>query len=74
MVAEIQNKNNRLTAYHYYRQETANLDIEQLVFRPYLCLALLDKDVIGTDGTVKFVFRDASQGGNLLRNRHERQP
>ena len=62
MVAEIQNKNNRLTAYHYYRQENANLDIEQLVFSPYLCVALLDKDVIGTDGTVKFVFRDASQG------------
>ena len=31
VIAEIQNKNNRLAAYHYYRQETANLDLEQLV-------------------------------------------
>ncbi|WP_406710449.1 recombinase family protein [Trueperella pyogenes] len=60
VVAEIQNKNNRLAAYHYYRQETANLDLDQLVFSPYLCVTLLDKGVVGTDDTVTFQFRDGS--------------
>ncbi|MDK8663823.1 recombinase family protein [Corynebacterium coyleae] len=60
VVAEIQNKNNRLAAYHYYRQETANLDLEQLAFSPYLCVALLDKGVVDVDGNVTFQFRDGS--------------
>ena len=60
MVAEIQNKNNRLAAYHYYRQETANLDLEQLVFSPHLCVVLLVKDVVDVDGNVTFQFRDGS--------------
>lgn len=58
VVAEIQNKNNRLAAYHYYRQESADLDLEQLVFSPYLCVALLDKGTV--DGNVTFQFRDGS--------------
>ena len=58
MVAEIQNKNNRLAAYHYYRQETVNLDLEQLVFSPYLCVALLDKDTV--DVNITFQFSDGS--------------
>ena len=60
VVAEIQNKNNRLAAYHYYRQETTNLDLEQLVFSPYLCVALLDKGTVDVDGNVTFQFRDGS--------------
>ncbi|MCX2162826.1 recombinase family protein [Corynebacterium auriscanis] len=59
-VAKIQNKNNRLAAYHYYRQETANLDLEQLVFSPNLCVALLDKGIVDADGNVTFQFRDSS--------------
>ncbi len=60
VLAEIQNKNNRLAAYHYYKKETANLDIEQLVFSPYLCVALVDKGTVNIDGTVTFHFRDRS--------------
>ena len=60
VVDEIHNKHNRLAAYHYYRQETANLDLEQLVFSPYLCVALLDKGTVNIDGTVTFHFRDGS--------------
>lgn len=60
VVAEIQNKHNRLAAYHYYREETTKLDIEQLVFSPYLCVTLLDKGTVSTDGTVLFHFRDGS--------------
>ena len=59
--AEIQNKHNRLAAYHYYRQETASLDLEQLVFSPYLCVALLDKGTVHVDGNVTFQFRDGSE-------------
>ncbi len=33
VVAEIQNKNNRLAAYHYYREETANLDSSDFLGR-----------------------------------------
>ena len=61
MFAEIQNKRNRLAAYHYYRQETASLDLEQLVFSPYLCVALLDKGTVHVDGNVTFQFRDGSE-------------
>lgn len=61
VVAEIQDKNNRLAAYHYYREETANLDLEQLVFSPYLCVALLDKGTVDVDGNVTFQFRDGSE-------------
>ena len=61
VVAEIQNKNNRLAAYHYYRRETANLDLEQLVFSPYLCVALLDKGTVHVDDNVTFQFRDGSE-------------
>ncbi|MGK2348184.1 hypothetical protein ACSJJR_02580 [Actinomyces sp. W5033] len=61
VAAEIQNKHKRLAAYCYYREETAKLDIEQLVFSPYLCVTLLDKGVVSTDGTVTFIFRDGSQ-------------
>ena len=61
VLAEIQDKNNRLAAYHYYREETANLDVEQRVFSPYLCVTLLDKGTVSTDGTVTFQFRDGSQ-------------
>lgn len=60
VVAEIQNKNNRLAAYHYYRQETANLDLEQLVFSPYLCVTVPDKGTVDVDGNVTFQFRDGS--------------
>ena len=60
VVAEIQHQNNRLAAYHYSRQETANLVLEQLAFRPYLCVALLDKGVFDVDGNVTFQFRDGS--------------
>ena len=60
VVDEIHNKHNRLAAYHYYRQETANLDLEQLVFSPYLCVALLDKGTVDVDGRVTFQFRDGS--------------
>ena len=52
--AEIQNK-------HNYRQETASLDLEQLVFSPYLCVALLDKGTVHVDGNVTFQFRDGSE-------------
>ena len=60
MVDEIHNKHNRLATYHYYRQETANLELEQLVFSPYLCVALLDKGTVDVDGRVTFQFRDGS--------------
>lgn len=60
MVDEIHTKHNRLAAYHYYRQETANLDVEQLAFSPYLCVTLLDKGTVNIDGTVTFRFRDGS--------------
>lgn len=60
VVDEIHNKHNRLAAYHYYRQETANLDVEQLAFSPYLCVTLLDKGTVSPDGTVTFRFRDGS--------------
>lgn len=60
VVAEIQNKHNRLAAHHYYREETTKLDIEQLVFSPYLCVTLLDKGTVSTDGTVLFHLRDGS--------------
>jgi len=39
---------------------TANLDLEQLVFSPYLCVALLDKGTVDADGNVTFQFRDSS--------------
>lgn len=61
MVIEIQNKQNRLAAYRYYQQETANLDVEQLEFSPYLCVALLDKGTAHIDGTVTLRFRDGSE-------------
>ncbi len=61
MVIEIQNKQNRLAAYRYYQQETVNLDVEQLEFSPYLCVALLDKGTVHVDGTVTFRFRDGSE-------------
>ncbi|MDU1464995.1 hypothetical protein [Dermabacter sp.] len=60
VVDEIHNKHNRLATYHYYRQETANLELEQLVFSPYLCVALLDKGTVDVDGRVTFQFRDGS--------------
>ena len=47
-------KSNRLAAYHYFRQKTANLDLEQLVYSPYPCVALLDKSTVGVDGNVAF--------------------
>ncbi|MCT1686464.1 hypothetical protein CJ193_005735 [Pseudoglutamicibacter albus] len=58
MVVKIRNKLNRLAAYRYYQQETANLDVEQLEFSPYLYVALLDKGTADVDGTVTFTFRD----------------
>lgn len=61
VVVEIRNKQNRLAAYRYYQQETANLDVEQLEFSPYLCVALLDKGTVDVDGTVTFRFRDGSE-------------
>lgn len=61
MVAEIQNKINRLAAYHYYTQEIANLNLEHLVFSPYLCVALLDKGTVDVDGTVTFQFCNGSE-------------
>ncbi|AZR01637.1 recombinase family protein [Trueperella pyogenes] len=60
VVAEIQNKHNRLAAYRYYQQETAKLGVDPLVFSPYLCVTLLDKGTVSTDGTVTFQFRDGS--------------
>lgn len=60
VVTEIRNKQNPLAAYRYYQQETANLDLEQLEFSPYLCVALLDKGTLDVDGTVAFRFRDGS--------------
>lgn len=59
--AQIQGKQNRLAAYRYYQQEATNLDINNLTFSPYLCLTLLDKGVVSTDGTVEFVFCDGLQ-------------
>ena len=38
----------------------ANLELEQLVFSPYLCVALLDKGTVDVDGRVTFQFRDGS--------------
>lgn len=61
VVAEIQNKHNRLAAYRYYQQETAQLNVDRLVFSPYLCVTLLDKCTVSTDGAVTFHFRDGSQ-------------
>lgn len=61
VVVEIRNKQNRLAAYRYYHQETANLDVEQLEFSPYLCVALLDGGTVDVDGTVTFRFRDGSE-------------
>lgn len=60
VVTEIRNKQNPLAAYRYYQQETANLDLEQLEFSPYLCVALLGKGTLDVDGTVAFRFRDGS--------------
>jgi len=51
----------QLAAYRYYHQETANLDVEQLEFSPYLCVALLDGGTVDVDGTVTFRFRDGSE-------------
>ena len=61
VLAEIQNKHNRLAAYRYYQQETSRLDVDQLAFSPYLCITLLDKGTVNIDGTVTFHFRDGSQ-------------
>ena len=61
VVVEIQNKQNRLAAYRYYQQETANLYVEQLECTPYLCVSLLDKGTVDVDGTVIFRFRDGSE-------------
>lgn len=68
VVIEIQNKHNRLAAYRYYQQETANLDVEQLEFSPYLCVALLDKGTVDVDGTVTFRFRDGSKQEIAIRS------
>ena len=61
VVVEIQNKQNRLAAYRYYKQETANLDVEQLEFGRYLCVSLLEKGTVDVDGTVTFRFLDGSE-------------
>jgi len=61
VVAEIQSKHNRLAAYRYYQQETANLDVHKLEFSPYLCVALLDKGTVDVDGAVTFRFRDGRE-------------
>ncbi|MBM7795793.1 hypothetical protein [Pseudoglutamicibacter cumminsii] len=52
-----------LAAYRYYQQETANLDVEQLEFSPYLYVALLDKGAVAVevDDTVTFRFRDGRE-------------
>lgn len=60
VVAEIQHKHNRLAAYRYFQQETAKLGVDQLVFSPYLCVTLLDKGTVSTDGNVTFQLRDGS--------------
>ncbi|WP_233050719.1 hypothetical protein [Schaalia cardiffensis] len=60
VVAAIKNKHNRLAAYRYYQQEPAKLDVDQLTFSPYLCVALLDKGTVSTGDTVTFQFRDGS--------------
>lgn len=58
--AQIQSKQNRLAAYRYYRQETTNLDINNLAFSPYMCVTPLDKGVVSDEGIVTFQFRDGS--------------
>ncbi|MEZ2122375.1 hypothetical protein QWU44_08300 [Corynebacterium sp. CCM 9203] len=60
VIAEIQNKHNRLAVYRYYQQETAELDVDQMIFSPYLCVTLLDKGTVSTDGKVTFQFRNGS--------------
>ena len=59
--AQIQSKQNSLAAYRYYRQETTNLEINNLTFSPYLCVTLLDHATVSQHGTVTFIFRDGSQ-------------
>lgn len=58
--AQIQSKQNRLAAYRYYRQETTNLNINNLAFSPYMCVTPLDKGVVSDEGIVTFQFRDGS--------------
>lgn len=41
LLAQIQSKNDRQAAYHYYKQEIGRLDADTLEFSPYLCVSML---------------------------------
>lgn len=59
LLAQIQSKNDRQAAYHYYKQELGRLDAETLEFSPYLCVAILESVHVTIAGQVQVNFRAA---------------
>ena len=59
LLAQIQSKNDRQAAYHYYKQELGRLDAETLEFSPYLCVAVLESVHVTIAGQVQVNFRAA---------------
>lgn len=61
ITAQIVDKQNRLKAYEYYKQEISNLGEQPPEFTPYLWHALLDQAIAKDDDTLAFVFRNGSK-------------
>lgn len=58
IAAQIFDKQNRLKAYEYYKQEISEIGQQPLEFSPYLWHTLLDHAVANEDSALIFVFRD----------------
>lgn len=56
LLAQIQSKNDRQAAYHYYKQEIGQLDTDNLEFSPYLCITLLNSIEASVEQAPQFKF------------------
>lgn len=57
---QISDLDNRQAAYHNYREELDELDVDHIEFTPYLWHTLVDHDEVSVDATITFTFRDGS--------------
>ncbi len=60
LLEQIQDKQHRLAAYRFFKQELEGLDGAPLEFTPYLRVAMLESGTVADGGSVTFSFRDGS--------------
>ncbi|MGV3103800.1 recombinase family protein [Rothia sp. 32237D007AR] len=61
LLEQIQDKQHRLAAYRFFKQELEGLEGDQLEFSPYLRVTMLESGTVAAGGEVTFVFRDGSK-------------